>query len=94
VYHLIFFQIFQEEGIPATFFLVSDYFTYGDVAFKEDITVRALLEGHNIGDHSYDHMSHNQQNGGGVYGPDLDKDLAEFGIKNLAPLLDIMSRFN
>ncbi len=37
---------------------------YGDVDYKENAIVRALLEGHRIGDHSYDHMGHNNAVGG------------------------------
>jgi hypothetical protein len=37
-------------------------------------------------------MSHNNGMGGGIYGPDLQADLDQFGQKNLDPLLDVMSR--
>jgi len=35
---------------------------------------------------------HNNPDGGGVYGPDVERDAEEFGQKNFQVLADIMSR--
>ncbi len=48
-----------------------------------------LYLGHKIGDHSFDHMSHNNPDGGGMY-DNVDVDFNYFGQMNLQPLLDLL----
>lgn len=49
------------------------------------------MSGHLIGDHSYDHMAHNNEDGGGVY-IDAEVDFSYFGQINLDPILGVMDK--
>ena len=79
----------KEVGVRATFFINSDNLhddDPGTVAKNKESLIRMVEEGHVIGDHSYDHMSHNTigDTPRNAY-VGLDSDITWFGQKSIDP---------
>jgi len=79
----------KEAGVKATFFINSDNLHSDNpetVTKNKESLVRMVTEGHLVGDHSYDHMSHNTigDTPRNAY-VGVDDDINWFGQKNIDP---------
>lgn len=86
-------DVLKSEDVKATFFInsVNLHNTNTEQAkLSSRGTLRTLLEGHVLGDHSYDHMRHNSI-GSPVHAyKDLEQDLNYFGPLSIKPVLDLL----